>query len=256
MNQSEVTCEIKETAAYITIHRPEVLNALSLKVAEEIADAVRQCDKREDVQCIVISGEGEKAFAAGADIEELKNKKSQEMMEPGGMQEIFTAIYQCRKPTIAKVKGYALGGGFELALACDIRIAAENAKFGFPELNLAILPGAGGTQRLTKVAGEGRALYLCLTGEIVNAQTALEWGIVSELHPLESIEDRVKKLTEKISSKGPLAAELTKLAVKQGEGAQGLLIEKMAQAVLFETKDKQEGIEAFLEKRKAVFQGH
>jgi len=254
MNFTYISLTVENQIALITINRTDVLNALNLKCVNEIKKALEACGENDDVLCVVFTGAGEKAFAAGADIEELTDLNAVDMIARGGMQEIFTYLYHFEKPTIAKVKGYALGGGLELALACDIRIAAENAKFGFPELNLAIIPGAGGTQRLAKIIGEGHALHLSLTGEVLKAEAAKNIGMISAVYSLEEIDEKVNGTAKGIAKKGPLAAQLTKLAIKQNESSQGLLIEKLAQAVLFETKDKKEGTQAFLEKRKPEFE--
>lgn len=257
MDFATISLVIEKPIAYITIKRPEVLNALNHLCVKEIKAALESCSTNKDVLCVVFAGEGEKAFVAGADIEELSKLDTLDMLATNGMQEILTYIYHFEKPTIAKIKGFALGGGAELAIACDIRIAAENAKLGFPELNLAILPGAGGTQRLARLIGEGPALHLILTGEIIKAERALQLGLVSAIYQMEEIDEKVEELAKAIANKGPVAAQLTKLAIKQGgaPAAPGLLIEKLTQAILFQTKDKQEGMTAFLEKRKALFEG-
>lgn len=257
MSYQTITLEFNRQIAYITLNRPDVYNALNNLCVQEIKLALDECRKKQDVLCVVFTGKGDKAFAAGADIEELSGMNSIDMIGPDGMQEVFTYLYHFEKPTIAKVKGFALGGGAELALACDIRMAADNAKFGFPELNLAIIPGAGGTQRLVRMIGEGPAMHLILTGEMITAQRAYELGLVTGIYSLEEIDNKVDELASTIVQKGPLAAQLAKLSVKQGasSASSGLLIEKLSQAVLFQTKDKAEGMAAFLEKRKATFEG-
>ena len=174
------------------------------------------------------------------------------------MSGLYQKIENCQKATIAAINGYALGGGCELAMACDIRIAADHAKFGLPELNLSIIPGAGGTQRLARIIGKGRALDMILTGEMLTAKKAEEVGLVSKAVPMEELWQTVREKAEKILTKGPLAVRLAKVVINRGFNSDmetALMIEKLAQAVLFGSDDKNEGTQAFLEKRQAVFTG-
>lgn len=257
MNFQNINVRKDGRLAIITIQRPEVLNAINTACIREMDEALNMLKDDGEVQCIIFTGEGSKSFVAGADIDELRQKKMVEMLI-SEFQDLFNRIEDYPKPTIAMVNGYALGGGCELAMACDLRIASTNAKFGLPELNLGIIPGAGGTQRLARLVGKGRALYMILTGQTIDAQQALTYGLVNEVVEPDRLYDRVKEVAEKILSKGPLAVELARLTVKQGletDMHTGLILEKIAQAVLFGTEDKNEGMDAFLEKRKAQFKG-
>lgn len=258
MELKHIVVKKEKSLAYIVISRAEVLNALNMACVTEIKYALESCLEDDDIQCIIFTGEGKKAFVAGADIEELSSSSVTDMLQPNGMQEVFTYIENYSKPTIAMVNGYALGGGCELAMACDIRIASENARLGLPELDLSIIPGAGGTQRLSRLIGNGSALYMIMTGKTIDADEAKQMGLVSEVFSQEELRERVEKIAKKVISKGPLASKLAKLTVKQGAETNmnaGLLIEKISQALLFSTEDKQEGLRAFLEKRTPTFTG-
>lgn len=258
MELKNIVVQKKECIAYIVINRPKVMNALNMECVTEIKHVLDSLLEDEDIKCVIFTGEGNKAFVAGADIEELNKSNGIDMLQPNGMQEIFTYIENYNKPTIAMINGYALGGGCELAMACDIRIASDNAKLGLPELDLSIIPGAGGTQRLSRLVGNGNALYMIMTGKMIRADEAKQMGLVSEVFNQEELSDQVESIANTIISKGPIATKLAKLAVKQGAEANmnvGLLIEKISQAVLFNTEDKQEGLNAFLEKRTATFTG-
>jgi enoyl-CoA hydratase len=246
----------KNSLAYVIINRPEIRNALSKETLQEILGALNELSDDETVGCVIFTGKGEKSFAAGADIAQLRQKTALDVFKLGGIQEVFDRIEMYDKPTIAMVNGFALGGGCELALACDIRIAALNAKFGLPELNLSIIPGGGGTQRLARIVGKGKALDIILTGKIIDGEEAYRIGLVSEVVSMEELEAKAEEVAGKILTKGPLAVKLAKLAVKTGfetDQKSGLLIEKLAQAVLFSTEDKYEGTSAFLEKRSPKF---
>ncbi len=241
----------------IKINRPEVRNALDGKTLKEIKQALEHLEQDPEIGVIVFTGEGEKSFAAGADIRQLREKESLDALMPG-MSETYRIIENSSKATIAAINGFALGGGCELAMACDIRIAADHAKIGLPELNLSIIPGAGGTQRLARLIGKGRALHMILTGEMVSGKKAEEIGLVSRVVPMEELWTAVKETAEKILAKGPLAVKMAKLAVNRGYDMDmdtALMLEKLAQAVLFGSEDKNEGCQAFLEKRAAEFKG-
>jgi enoyl-CoA hydratase len=246
----------KGRLAYLIINRPELRNALSKETLQEIQRALNEWKDDESIGCVIFTGKGEKSFAAGADIGQLQQKTALDAFKPGGMQEVYDQIEMYEKPTIAMVNGFALGGGCELALACDIRVASLNAKFGLPELNLSIIPGAGGTQRLSRVVGKGKALDMILTGKIIDGEEAYRIGLVSEVVSIDDLEAKSEEIAEKILAKGPLAVKLAKLAVQTGfetDQRTGMIIEKLAQAVLFSTEDKKEGTSAFLEKRKPEF---
>ncbi|MGY0691954.1 enoyl-CoA hydratase/isomerase family protein [Virgibacillus sp. FSP13] len=248
----------KEKLAYIIINRPEVRNALNQETLDEMVHALDALAHNEEVGCIIFTGKGNKSFAAGADINQLKEKTAADALKQEGMQHVYDLIESYEKPTIAMVNGYALGGGCELAMACDIRIASTNAKFGLPELNLSIIPSAGGTQRLARLVGKGKALDMILTGKLLDANEATQFGLVSEAVEPEKLAETTKKYAKKILAKGPLAVKLAKLSVHMGTETDmktGLMLEKLSQAVLFNSSDKDEGVEAFLGKREAVFGG-
>ncbi|MFF2876392.1 enoyl-CoA hydratase/isomerase family protein [Gottfriedia sp. NPDC057991] len=246
-----------ERIAFITINRPELRNALNKETLEEITKALFELRYDESIGCIVFTGKGDKSFAAGADISQLKHRTMLDALA-GGMQQVYNLIEEFEKPTIAMINGYALGGGCELALACDLRICSSNAKIGLPELNLSIIPGAGGTQRLTRIIGKGKALEMILIGKIIDAKEAYRIGLVSEVVGQDNLKQSVISIAKQILSKGPLAVKLAKMAVNLGADTDlktGLLIEKLSQAILFESADKLEGTTAFLEKRVPQFIG-
>lgn len=252
-----LSTEIEKRVATITIDRQEVRNALNGQVISEIRRALEEFGDNEEVGVVVFTGAGEKSFAAGADISELRERTVLDALT-SNMQKLYDEIEAYEKPTIAAVNGYALGGGCELAMACDIRIASTNAKFGQPEVNLAIIPGAGGTQRLSRLVGKGRALELILTGRIIDAKEAAQIGLVSEVAPPGELAEAVRSTADAILSKGPLAVRLAKLAVQRGfetDQSTGLALERLAQAVAFASEDKREGTSAFIEKRKPDFKG-
>lgn len=257
MNYQNILVEKEEQIGLIKINRPEVRNALDAQTLSEISHALEVLENDESVGVIVLTGNGEKSFAAGADIKQLREKAPSDALIPG-MSGVYRQIENCTKATIAAVNGYALGGGCELAMACDIRIAADHAKFGLPELNLSIIPGAGGTQRLARIIGKGRALDMILTGEMLTAKQAEDIGLVSKAVPMKDLLPAVKAKAEKILAKGPFAVRMAKLVINRGfdtDMETALIIEKLAQAVLFGSHDKNEGTQAFLEKRQALFTG-
>lgn len=249
--------EIHEGIAWVTVNRPEVRNALSAATVREFRSALRELAERPEVAVLIVTGAGEQAFVAGADIGEIRERGRREGLEAIN-QELFAAIESFPQPVIAAINGYALGGGCELALACDIRIASETAKFGFPETGLGIMPAAGGTQRLPRVVGWGKAKELILTGEIIDAREAERLGLVSQVVPASELRATAQRYAERILARGPLATRLAKLALNMAARAgldAGLMVERLAQTILFESKDKQEGMRAFLEKRKPKFRG-
>ncbi len=256
-NYKTILLEVSDRIATLTVNRPEVRNALSKEVVEEMHAALRALAARDDVGVLILTGAGDKAFVSGADIGEIRERGKREALEAIN-QELFTAVESFPWPVIAAVGGYVLGGGFELCLACDLRVAAEEARFGFPETGLGIIPAAGGTQRLPRHIGWGKAKELVLTGEIIDAREAERLGLVSKVVPRAELMAAARALAEKILSRGPLAVRLAKLtlnvAARAGLDA-GLQVERLAQTVLFESKDKLEGTTAFLEKRKPKFRG-
>lgn len=256
-NYKTIQLEVADRIATLTVNRPEVRNALSKKVVEETHAALRALATREDVGVLILTGAGDKSFVAGADIREIRERGKREALEAIN-QELFSAVESFPWPVIAAVNGYALGGGFELALACDIRVAAESARFGFPETNLGIIPAAGGTQRLPRHVGWGRAKEIILTGRVLDAPEAERLGLVAEVVPVGELMAAAREVAEKILSRGPLAIRLAKLALNVSARAgldAGLQVERVAQTVLFESADKKEGTTAFLEKRKPKFRG-
>nr|WP_157296277.1 enoyl-CoA hydratase-related protein [Bhargavaea sp. CC-171006] len=259
MDYKNIKVDREGNLAFLIINREESRNALNQETLDEMKDYMNSVKNDPSIGAIAITGAGEKSFAAGADIKQLHDRSMLEILQSGGMKEFYNYIESYEKPTIAMINGFALGGGFELALACDIRIASENAKVGLPELNLGIIPGAGGTQRLARLIGKGKAIELILTGKILTANQAKDKDIISEVVPIEDLRQTATDLAETILNKGPLAVRLAKLAIQYGTETDqntGLMIEKLAQAVLFATDDKNEGTAAFVEKRKPQFSGN
>ena len=251
--------EIKNKIAYIIIDRPKVLNALSMAVMNELRSAFASVKDDGEVRVVILTGGGEKAFVAGADINELAQLSpvaAKEFTHRG--QSVLDAIENLGKPVIACLNGFALGGGCELALACTMRLASENAKLGQPEVKLGIIPGYGGTQRLPRLVGKGMAQQLVLTGEIISAQEALRIGLVNEVVPAAELIPRAEAIAAKIIANAPLAIQYAMEAVNHGLDmtlADGLFLEATLFAVCCSTEDKNEGTRAFLEKRAAQFKG-
>jgi enoyl-CoA hydratase len=249
-----VIVEIKAAVGIITLNRPKMLNALSFGVFKEIARAVDALEADENVGCILVAG-GEKAFAAGADIKEMQPKTfidifSSDFASIGGDR-----LARCRKPTIAAVSGYALGGGCELAMMCDIIIAADTAKFGQPEITLGTIPGIGGTQRLTRAVGKSKAMDLCLTGRMMDAAEAERSGLVSRVVPAERLMEEALTAAEKIASMSRPAAEMAKSAINRAFEtplSEGLELERNLFHSTFALEDRSEGMAAFIEKRKPL----
>lgn len=250
-----VKVEFEGKIAIATLSRPEKLNALDTKTRLELLEVIENLG---DTRVLIITGSG-KAFAAGADVNELLQRDSVMALEATKLgTELFTRIEELEIPVIAAINGYALGGGCELAMACDIRIASNKAKFGQPEINLAIIPGAGGTQRLPRLVGLGMAKRLVLTGEIIDAETAFRIGLVDEVVEHEKLMDRAKEIANKIVEKSPLAVKIAKRALNASMNMplrEGLKYEASLFALLFSSEDAKEGMRAFLEKRKPEFKG-
>jgi len=247
--------------AKITINRPDMRNALNRATRQEIKAVVEQIEADEDIRVAVITGAGDKAFISGADINEFRETTPVVMEEMASTigQKLFTDIENLRVPVIAMINGFCLGGGLEMAMCCDIRIASANARFGQPEINVGIFPGAGGTQRLPRIVGWGKAKELIYTGRIIDAAEAEKLGLVDKVVPPEILEEEVGQLAETIASKSPLIMKLAKKAINRGmytDLAAGLAYEKANVALCFATEDHNEGIAAFLEKRKPEFKGH
>ena len=255
-----ITLERDGAVATVTLNRPNVLNALNLRMLDELAQAFDELDGDDALRAVILTGSGAKAFAAGADIGELNalpNARAAEAQARKG-QALTTRIERMRVPVIAAVNGFALGGGCELAMACDMRVASENARFGQPEVNLGILPGYGGTQRTTRLLGEGMAMHLCLTGEMIDAQEALRIGLVQRVVPLEGLPDEAKRIAGLIAAKAPLAVTAAKRAIVSGASMtlpDALALEALLFGQVVTTDDFREGSRAFLDKRKAEFAG-
>jgi len=249
--------DVVDRVATLTINRPEVRNAIDRQTLRELAAALDDLGGRDDVGALVLTGAGSQVFVSGADIRMMRERRRDDGLAAYNSQ-LFAAIERWPKPTIAAVNGHALGGGCELALACDLRVAADHAKFGQPEVGLGIIPAAGATQRLPRLIGLGRAKHMILTGDAITAATALEWGLVSAVVPAGELLDTARGLAARILSRGPLAIRLAKIALNASARVDldsGLLIESLAQSLCFDSEDKLEGMTAFLEKRPARFTG-
>ena len=255
-----IALERNGAVATVTLNRPAVLNALNLQMLEELGATLAELDADDALRAVIITGAGGKAFAAGADISELNAIPSARAAEAQARrgQALTVAIERMRVPVIAAVNGFALGGGCEIAIACDFRIASENAKFGQPEVNLGILPGYGGTQRLTRLVGAGWAMYLCVTGEMIGADEALRIGLVQRVTPADGLLVEAQRIAALIAAKAPLAVDHAKRAVVDGAAltlADGLALEALRFGAAVMTADFREGSSAFLEKRKPAFSG-
>jgi len=254
-----LTSEDRGGVRRITINRPEKLNALNRETIGELAIAFQQAKHDDTVRAIVLAGSGEKAFVAGADITELATltaQQAQEFSRKG--QQMMLGIERLGKPVIARIQGFALGGGMELAMSCHLRVASDKAKFGQPEINLGVIPGFGGTQRLLRLAGRGPALELCLIGAPIDASRALALGIVTRVVPAEKLDEEIDALAQQLAQSAPHAlAGIIDAVNVGGESAidVGLDYETQAFALCCATEDMKEGTRAFLERRKAVFTG-
>jgi len=250
--------DVRGRTMLITINRPEKRNALDRHVRSAFLDAIAAARANDAVRAIVVTGAGDKAFVAGADIAEFEDRTTVEQWRAMKSATIFDAVERCPKPVIAAVNGFCLGGGMELALACDIRIASTAAKFGQPEVNLGIIPGGGGTQRLPRIVGLGAALRLILTGDLIGADEALRLGLVEEVVEPNELRDRALALAETIASKSPVAVAAAKEATRAALSLpldDGLKLETALFQVCFASDDRAEGVRAFLEKRSAQFTG-
>ncbi len=245
-----------EGVGLIRINRPEARNALNLEVRRLIGQHLTEMTDDESIRCIVLTG-NDKAFAAGADIKEMANASTIDMLLRG-TQKMWRTIYACPKPVIAAVSGFALGGGCELAMTCDIIIAGESAKFGQPEVKIGIIPGGGGTQRFPRTVGKYKAMRYVLTGDIFGAKEADAMGLISEIVPDAEVEKRAIAMAVQIAELAPLAIQQTKESVIRGMDASletGLTLETRTLQMLFASKDQKEGMAAFIEKRKPKFEG-
>ncbi|MEC7667846.1 MAG: enoyl-CoA hydratase [Pseudomonadota bacterium] len=250
-----IIVEVEDHVATIKLNRPEALNALNSQLLGELAEALKDADQNEKVRCIILTGSA-KAFAAGADIKEMSEKTFVEMFMSDFFGAESEAVTKVRKPIIAAVAGYALGGGCELAMMCDFIIAADNAKFGQPEINLGVVAGIGGTQRLTRFVGKSKSMDMHLTGRFMDAEEAKRSGLVSRVVPAKSLMEEAQGAAAKIAEKSMMASMVVKEAVNRAYEttlAEGLLIERRMFHSLFATEDQKEGMAAFLEKRTAQF---
>ena len=249
--------EKEDGIGILYINRPEAMNALNTGVLEEIIQAVGEISRDNEIQVLIITGAGDKSFVAGADIKEMHGLTAVEGREFGYIgQAAFRAIEKLEKPVIAAVNGFALGGGCELAMAADIRLASEKAKFGQPEVGLGITPGFGGTQRLPRLVGEGRAMELILTANTINAEEAYRIGLVNHIYPAADLLDETRKMARKIMANAPLAVKYAKSAVNKGLQTDidtGMAIEADLFGICFSTEDQKAGMGAFLNKEKASF---
>jgi enoyl-CoA hydratase len=249
--------EKEDGIGILYINRPEAMNALNTGVLEEIIEAAGEISRDDEIQVLIITGAGDKSFVAGADIKEMHGLTAVEGREFGYIgQAAFRAIEKLEKPVIAAVNGFALGGGCELAMAADIRLASDKAKFGQPEVGLGITPGFGGTQRLPRLVGEGRAMELILTANTINAEEAYRIGLVNHIYPAENLLDEARKMARKIMSNAPLAVKYSKSAINKGLQTDidtGMAIEADLFGICFSTEDQKAGMGAFLNKEKASF---
>jgi len=255
MAYETIVVEIAHYVALIRLNRPEALNALNAQLLTELSDAMKAADRNDKVRCIVLTG-SEKAFAAGADIGEMAKQNYVDMLNSDYFTPEAEAICNVRKPVIAAVAGYALGGGCELAMMCDFIIAADTAKFGQPEINLGVIAGIGGTQRLTRFVGKSKAMDMHLTGRFMDAEEAERSGLVSRVVPAKKLIDEAMAAAQKIASKSAIATKVAKEAVNRSYETtlrEGLLFERRVFHALFSTEDQKEGMNAFLEKREAQF---
>ncbi|MEM3617715.1 MAG: enoyl-CoA hydratase-related protein [Candidatus Bathyarchaeia archaeon] len=251
--------EKSEGIATITINRPEALNAFNAEVVSEILQALEDVMADESVRVVVLTGAGEKAFSAGADIKAMKGMntlKARELSQMG--EKLCSALENLEKPVIAAINGYALGGGLEVAMACDLRIASENARMGQTEINIGLIPGWGGTQRLTRLIGATKAKELIFTGKMIDAKTAEQLGLVNMVVPQDKFRETVHQFALELAQKAPVAIKVAKALINKGAEISldaAIVLEREGFSVVASTEDLQEGVSAFIEKRKPVFKG-
>ncbi len=256
MTYDTIILTVEDHVGLIQLNRPEALNALNDRLLGELADGLKYFIQQDKVRCIIITG-SEKSFSAGADLKEMVSREPRDILDWLTFS-IFVLLRRCPKPVIAAVSGYCFAGGCELALACDMIVASETARFGQTEINVGIMPGAGGTQRWTRTVGKARAMEIMLTGTPIDAQKALQWGIINRVVPFAQLLDEAKRLAVAIAAQPPLAVRMTKDAVLKAQEMSlesGLDYEYRLFAFLFGTKDQKEGMRAFIEKRKPQWQG-
>ncbi len=255
MNYENITIETEEKIAIVTINRPLSLNALNSQTILELSKVFNDLDSDDKIRVIILTGSGEKSFVAGADIKEFADfgTKAAEDLARNGQNILFDTIENLGKPVIAAVNGFALGGGLELAMSCHIRYASENAKLGLPEVTLGLIPGYGGTQRLPKLVGKGRANEIIFSAKMISAQRAKEIGLVNEVFSTEELLAKTKELATTIAKNSPMAISKAIVAVNKSDQQDGFETEIKSFGELFEMEDKKEGVQAFLEKRKPLF---
>ncbi|MCK6204362.1 enoyl-CoA hydratase-related protein [Bacillus infantis] len=256
---SSIDLKVENHAAIITLNRPEALNAFNYETLEELQRTVEDIRINPDVRVVIFTGAGDKAFSVGADLKERKTLSQTDVKRNiYKIGEVFSLIESLPQPTIAAINGFAFGGGMELALSCDFRLAAQGTKMGLTETSLAIIPGAGGTQRLPRLIGQAKALELILTARRLTSEEALHYGLLTKAVPLDQLLEECLKLAEEMLANGPVALQQAKFAVKQGMNADlqtGLQIERKAYEVTIPTEDRLEALQAFSEKRKPEFKG-
>lgn len=258
MSYETLRVEREGAVAVLVIDRPEKRNALNAQVRRDLVSAIAELEMDDSVRVVVLTGAGDKAFVAGADIGEFAERTPLEQRESMTVTRAFEAVAGCAKPTIAMINGFALGGGCELALACDIRVAADGARLGQPEVNLGIIPGGGGTQRLPRAVGMGQAMRLVLSGDLIDADEALRIGLVDLVHPQAELRARTLELAGRIAARSPVALRMAKAAVRAAAEmplSAGLAYETELFVTCFGSEDKREGVSAFLEKRAPEFPG-
>ncbi|MGL5245564.1 MAG: short-chain-enoyl-CoA hydratase [Sarcina sp.] len=257
LNLTNITFEKDSNIGILTINRPKALNALNSETLKELEKVIDAIENDRDIYVVILTGAGEKAFIAGADISEMKDLTEEEGKEFGLLgNKIFRKLEKLDKPVIAAINGFALGGGCELAMACDIRIATERAKFAQPEAGLGITPGFGGTQRLPRIVGEGKAKELIYTGDIIKADEALRIGLVNKVVPVENLMEEVKVIANKIVANAPIAIKLCKDAINRGMQVDidnAIIIEADDFGKCFSTEDQKEGMAAFIDRRAKAF---
>lgn len=255
MAYQNILVEKKGAVGIVTLNRPDALNALNKALMDELTLALDEYEADDDVHCIVITG-SQKAFAAGADIKEMQPKSYMDVYKEDFITANWERATRCRKPVIAAVAGYALGGGCELAMMCDFIIAGDNAKFGQPEIKLGVMPGAGGTQRLTRFVGKSKAMEMCLTGRMMNAEEAERSGLVSRVVPVDELMDEVLKVAQTVADMSLPIAMMTKESVNRAYEttlSEGVRFERRLFHSMFATDDQTEGMAAFVEKRSPQF---
>src|SRR5437773_390519 len=251
-----IISSVEANIGLIQLNRPQVLNALNAQLQSEAAQALQEFEQSADVRCVIITG-NDKAFSAGADIKEMGPRSAAGMLDRFNAS-ILSTVRRARKPIIAAVSGHCYGGGCELALACDLIVASETARFGQPEINIGVIPGGGGTQRWTRIVGKARAMEIMLTGNPITGHKALEWGLVNRVVPVEQYLGEARKLAAEVAGKAPLAVRMAKDAVGKAQDISlenGLDYESRLFSLLFSTEDQKEGMRAFVEKRKPNWRG-